>query len=66
MDSKLENAWYIGITEKHFEIVIQKAILQEREACARVCDEYDDTFDNPSDCANAIRARSNSKGEPLS
>jgi len=33
----------------------------ERDACAKVCDEYDDKrYANSADlCANAIRARSN-------
>ena len=37
--------------------VIAKAVAEEREACARVCEEIDGT--EPRACAAAIRARGN-------
>jgi hypothetical protein len=29
----------------NIEILVQKAVLAEREACAKVCEEYDDKYD---------------------
>jgi len=41
------------------EELIEKAVLAEREACAKVCDEYNDgRYANTADlCATAIRSR---------
>lgn len=44
---------------------IQKAVLAEREACAKVCEECGAIVDGltPKDCAAAIRARGEPKDE---
>ena len=48
------------------QILIDEAVLAEREACAKVCDDKHDTWrwddeadsaSGPRDCAAAIRAR---------
>lgn len=42
---------------------MQEATRQEREACAKVCDELSESYDNrPADCAAAIRSRSSTTG----
>lgn len=38
---------------------IKQAQMEEREACASVCDELGNGIYFPQDCAAAIRARSN-------
>ena len=48
--------------EAEYKDLIEKAVLAEREACAKVCDELHWTWhmgDNsgPKECATAIRAR---------
>ena len=30
--------WYAGMTEKHYDIAISRAVAAERERCARLCD----------------------------
>jgi len=45
---------------------IEAAVLAEREACAKVCEQIDTTAfgsdrPEPNDCAAAIRARSQNK-----
>ena len=54
--------------EEQTQVEINEAIIDEREACAMVCDDkhhtwrWDDEPDSasgPRDCAAAIRARSN-------
>lgn len=44
----------------HYLDIARKAIEEEREACAKVCDALGDEFSdaNSADCATAIRARS--------
>ena len=43
-----------------YEIHLKSCILAEREACAKVCDEFGEWRDTSGvDCAAAIRARSN-------
>jgi hypothetical protein len=53
--------------DHNIKILVQKAVLAEREACALVCDDKHDTWrwgdgadsaSGPRDCATAIRARS--------
>ena len=48
------------------QMLIEEAVLAEREACAKVCDDKHDTWrwddeadsaSGPRDCAEAIRAR---------
>jgi hypothetical protein len=48
------------------QMLIEEAVLAEREACAKVCDDKHDTWrwddeadsaSGPRDCAAAIRAR---------
>ena len=50
------------------QMLIEEAVLAEREACAKVCDDKHDTWrwddeadsaSGPRDCAVAIRARGN-------
>jgi hypothetical protein len=50
------------------QMFIDEAVLAEREACAKVCDDKHDTWrwddeadsaSGPRDCAAAIRAREN-------
>jgi hypothetical protein len=41
-------------TWKMVQMLIDEAVLAEREACAKLCDEY---ADDPVYCGNAIRAR---------
>ena len=42
------------ISTPHIVELVNRAIKQEREACAKVCDEY---ADDPVYCGDAIRAR---------
>ena len=46
---------------EHYLDIMRKAVLEEREACASICEEYDRRFDIPEVrwCAQDIRARSN-------
>ena len=55
--------------DKNIKILVQRAVEDEREACAKVCDEmWHEWLDSPienepnkpdaEDCAKAIRARS--------
>jgi len=43
--------------ETQVQAMIRRAVLEEREACAKVCEEIDGEFDYVY--ANAIRARGN-------
>jgi hypothetical protein len=49
--------------DANIKILVQKAVLAEREACARVCDWYVEYSSNPlnfaENCAQGIRARGN-------
>ena len=42
--------------------LVEEAMVYEREACARVCEDIEmrNTWQGPADCAAAIRARSQS------
>ena len=44
---------------EHYLDICRKAIVEEREACAAICDSYDRRFDIPEVrwCAEDIRAR---------
>jgi hypothetical protein len=45
--------------DANIKILVQKAVLAEREACAKVADHYSmHDQDTPADIAEAIRARS--------
>jgi hypothetical protein len=48
-------------TEEEVRLIIEGAIQEEREACAKVCDYYAGPFNahRIGECADAIRARSN-------
>jgi hypothetical protein len=74
LDIKAENARELGLdyepvfTYGQVKAHIQAAILSEREACAKVCDDKHDTWrwddeadsaSGPRDCAAAIRNREN-------
>lgn len=43
------------------EHIVEVAVLRERNACANVCEKFDDgaPYNPADDCAAAIRARSN-------
>lgn len=47
--------------EEYVKLIRRTAVLAEREACAKVCDELSNPFGNASlmaeQCAAAIRAR---------
>ena len=48
------------ISTPHIVELVNRAIKQEREACAKVCEELEDDggeWDIQQQCANAIRAR---------
>ena len=50
--------------DDNIKILVQKAVLAEREACAKVCDDYDVKYDvcssdTAESIATAIRARGN-------
>ena len=62
---EFRGAYYDGFM-KASKLVAQHAKAEEREACAKVCDdirhynlsqETDDWIEGTKDCANAIRAR---------
>ena len=48
---------------EHYLDIMRKAVLEEREACAKVCESLfdmdDDSCSEAEQCAAAIRARSN-------
>jgi hypothetical protein len=64
-----ENTHYTTwtLSTPHLVLLVNLAIEQEREACAKVCDSLeeqcekllvpDEKWPTPSDCANIIRAR---------
>jgi hypothetical protein len=46
--------------DANIKILVQKAVLAEREACAKVCEDISEQFHaHAMDCAEAIRARGN-------
>ena len=38
-------------------VAVREAVVREREACAKICDEYWRFNGSASECADAIRAR---------
>jgi hypothetical protein len=63
----MAKAWSEAV-EAEYKAQIEAAVLAEREACAKVCDDKHDTWrwddeadsaSGPRDCAAAIRARGN-------
>jgi hypothetical protein len=54
-----DEGWYTSIVERFAELVRQ----DEREACAKLCEELSEKWydegGSASDCATAIRARGN-------
>ena len=42
-----------------YKAQIEAAVLEEREACAKVCEQYENDmgYGQPQKCADAIRAR---------
>jgi len=53
---------FIFIHWDQIAMLIEYERKEEREACAKVCDEYAELFlenDQAKDCADAIRARGN-------
>jgi hypothetical protein len=55
-DSEMRNDFFMGNTDnlKAFEALVR---ADEREACAKVCEEYADDVRTGVTCAKAIRAR---------
>ena len=49
------------VSTPHLVALVNLAIEREREACAKVCDEFQarDVGMQPAECAGAIRARGN-------
>jgi len=45
--------------DANIKILVQKAVLAEREACAKVCDDMGPCGFTGESCAEAIRARGN-------
>ena len=63
-DPDAVNAWppYWTLTQDELERFAALVAQAEREACARVAEDWQDEIDNPRyqcDCATAIRARGN-------
>ena len=61
-EKSVANAWSTAI-EATYKDMIEKAVLEEREACAKMCEDL--VLDHPgradltaNQCASAIRARS--------
>jgi hypothetical protein len=56
-----ENTHYTTwtVSTPHLVLLVNLAIEQEREACAKVCDAFQarDVGMQPAECAGAIRAR---------
>jgi len=51
-ESRQYSTW--TVSTPHLVMLVNRAIEAEREACAKVCDEY---ADDPVYCGDAIRAR---------
>jgi hypothetical protein len=51
----------IAALETHIQNLVQRAVMVEREECAKVCEDIDAEYDHQDVlatwCANAIRAR---------
>jgi hypothetical protein len=43
--------------DDNIKILVQKAVLAEREACAGLCDRFANRMMTAEECAEAIRAR---------
>ena len=56
---KQPDGWGVMLDYDQLERFAALVVAQEREACAKVCDELGDEFAdaNPADCAAGIRAR---------
>jgi hypothetical protein len=58
-------SWHVST--KHLMTLVERVVAEEREACAKVCDDMEEKAEGtecckwptPMDCAYAIRARSN-------
>lgn len=59
----LENGYFMTHQEQaeaaQYIRQLQQAVLDEREACAKLCDEWSASFDEGEYMAKAIRARGN-------
>ena len=55
-------SWHVST--QHLMTLVERVVAEEREACAKVCDEYDNgRHANAADlCATAIRARDQEGG----
>jgi hypothetical protein len=51
--------WTLQLLKRFEALVRADAIADEREACAKVCEEYADDVRTGVTCATAIRARGN-------
>ena len=53
--------WYAGMTEKHYDIALNRAVAAERERCAKLCARQNWPDDSDSDylagCEFAARIR---------
>ena len=59
----MAKAWSEAV-HAEYKAQIEAAVLAEREACAKVCEELEDDggeWDIQQQCANAIRARGDNK-----
>jgi hypothetical protein len=41
---ELQTDWHPGITQKHYDLAIKKAVSAERERCIRILEEIFDDF----------------------
>ncbi len=47
----------LEILDKNIKVLVQRAVEDEREACAKLCDDWPNGRDDVCLLANAIRAR---------
>jgi hypothetical protein len=49
----------LAAVESNIKELVQKAVEAEREACAQLCESYENDlgYGQPQQCANAIRSR---------
>jgi hypothetical protein len=58
VEAHLDKKYPIQLTHEQYNAVINAALADEREACAKVAEAYEPKCDScPSGVANAIRAR---------
>ena len=66
MNKSITSNKFVTDTWSMVQMLIEEAVLAEREACAKLCDDKHDTWrwddeadsaSGPRDCAAAIRAR---------